>query len=161
MGTSTKGTATLFPWKDSRNYAADGETGTVYLIHFAVPYRHARHYVGWTVDLAGRLYAYAYDTKHAANLIRVVNAAGIGWELARVWEGVTRQFERRLKEQGHRGKFCPCCHPDTFLSGARMARRLSAGRTHFPRRRGECLAAPCQHVPYDADYDADSDFLPF
>ncbi|MBB5085041.1 putative GIY-YIG superfamily endonuclease [Nonomuraea endophytica] len=32
-------------------------TGTVYLLHFAQPYRHARHYLGWTTDLQARLAA--------------------------------------------------------------------------------------------------------
>ena len=27
----------------------------VYLLHFAAPYKHARHYVGWTQDLRARL----------------------------------------------------------------------------------------------------------
>ncbi|MGO9899899.1 MAG: hypothetical protein ACLP0J_09445 [Solirubrobacteraceae bacterium] len=36
--------------------AARGGAGTVYLLHFDVPYRHARHYTGWTGrDLPGRL----------------------------------------------------------------------------------------------------------
>jgi hypothetical protein len=35
---------------------AGGGAGTVYLLHFDVPYRHARHYTGWTGrDLPGRL----------------------------------------------------------------------------------------------------------
>jgi hypothetical protein len=25
--------------------------GVVYLVHFTQPYRHARHYTGWTADL--------------------------------------------------------------------------------------------------------------
>ena len=29
--------------------------GVVYLVHFSEPYRHARHYTGWTVDLDARL----------------------------------------------------------------------------------------------------------
>jgi hypothetical protein len=34
-------------------------TGTVYLLHFSAPYRHARHYTGWTDDLPARLTAHA------------------------------------------------------------------------------------------------------
>jgi hypothetical protein len=36
-----------------------GPIGTVYLIHLDRPYRHARHYTGWTPDLDTRL------TRHA------------------------------------------------------------------------------------------------
>jgi hypothetical protein len=32
-----------------------GGPGTVYLIHFDVPYRRARHYTGWALDLDARL----------------------------------------------------------------------------------------------------------
>ena len=35
--------------------------GTVYLLHFDRPYRHARHYVGWTVDLPGRMSEHAKE----------------------------------------------------------------------------------------------------
>ena len=30
-------------------------SGVVYLVHFTQPYRHARHYTGWTADLDSRL----------------------------------------------------------------------------------------------------------
>ena len=37
-----------------------GGEPTVYLIHFDVPYAHARHYTGWTAsDLQGRLAEHA------------------------------------------------------------------------------------------------------
>ena len=30
-------------------------SGVVHLVHFTQPYRHARHYTGWTADLESRL----------------------------------------------------------------------------------------------------------
>ena len=30
---------------------AGAPVGVVYLVHFTEPYRHARHYTGWTADL--------------------------------------------------------------------------------------------------------------
>ena len=30
--------------------APTAPTGVVYLVHFTQPYRHARHYTGWTAD---------------------------------------------------------------------------------------------------------------
>jgi predicted GIY-YIG superfamily endonuclease len=80
--------------------------GTVYLIHFDAPYKHARHYIGWTEDLSGRLRAHAGG--NGARLITVVNQAGIGWELARTWEG-TRARERQIKNQGGAAGVCPVC----------------------------------------------------
>src|ERR1022692_399624 len=32
----------------------NGQLGVIYMLHFDPPYRHARHYVGWTDDLLDR-----------------------------------------------------------------------------------------------------------
>jgi predicted GIY-YIG superfamily endonuclease len=78
----------------------------VYLLHFHTRYRHAGHYLGSTDNL---------DRRHAAHrsgagvrLMEVVAAAGIGFELARTWEGGRRK-ERQLKKQGGRSRMCPIC----------------------------------------------------
>ena len=41
-------------------------------------------------------------------LLQVIASAGIGWTLARTWEG-TRQRERQLKRQGGASRRCPIC----------------------------------------------------
>lgn len=81
-------------------------SGTVYLLHFDAPYKHARHYIGWTDDLPARLAA--HQVGQGARLLAVVKAAGIGWELARTWPG-TRTRERQLKRQGGASRCCPMC----------------------------------------------------
>ncbi|SBW27308.1 endonuclease [Protofrankia symbiont of Coriaria ruscifolia] len=86
--------------------APAGTVGTVYLIHFDRPYRHAAHYTGWTVDLDTRLAEHAAG--RGARLLAVVQAAGIGWRLARTWPG-TRSRERQIKKQGGASRFCPLC----------------------------------------------------
>lgn len=68
--------------------------GTVYLLHFSAPYRHARHYTGWTYDLAARLAVHAAG--HGARLVAVAKAAGITFALARTRPG-TRADERAIK----------------------------------------------------------------
>lgn len=80
--------------------------GTVYLLHFDRPYRHARHYCGWTADLAARLAA--HQAGRGARLLEVVTAAGIGYRLARTWPG-DRGRERRIKRQGGLSRCCPLC----------------------------------------------------
>src|ERR1039457_4312684 len=90
--------------------AATATAGTVYLIHFDQPYKHARHYIGWALDVRRRL------TEHAAgrgaNLMSVVRAAGITGQLARTWPG-DRHRERAIKNQGGARRRCPLCgvHP--------------------------------------------------
>jgi hypothetical protein len=80
--------------------------GTVYLLHFDRPYRHARHYVGWTGNLGLRI------TRHRAGggspLIHAASEAGIGFRVARLWYNVTRRFERRVHHM--QAKYlCPFC----------------------------------------------------
>ena len=55
--------------------------GTVYLIHLDTPYKHARHYTGWTTDLDARLQA--HRNGQGARLMKVITKAGITWRLAR------------------------------------------------------------------------------
>jgi predicted GIY-YIG superfamily endonuclease len=80
--------------------------GTVYLLHFDRPYRHAAHYTGWTTNLLDRLAD--HETGHGARLLAVVKAAGITWTLARTWPG-PRSRERALKRQGGASRRCPLC----------------------------------------------------
>ena len=70
-------------------------TGTVYLLHFDQPYKHARHYVGWTARNVKRRLA-EHEAGRGARLLAVVRAAGIGWQLARLWPG-GRARERQIK----------------------------------------------------------------
>ncbi len=83
-----------------------GQAGTVYLLHFDRPYKHARHYTGWTDDLAARLARHA--SGDGARLLAVAYAAGIRWQLARTWDG-PRARERQLKRQGGASRHCPMC----------------------------------------------------
>jgi hypothetical protein len=86
---------------------------SVYLLHFDEPigdtssrYGYAQHYTGSSPDLARRL------AEHAANsdvkIMAAVRQAGIGWTLARTWEG-GRVRERQLKVQGGASRHCPVC----------------------------------------------------
>ena len=82
----------------------------VYLLHFDRPYRHARHYTGWTRDeksLARRVEHHRRGT--GARLMEVVAAAGIGFTVARTWDDGDRNKERRLKNSGSASRYCPIC----------------------------------------------------
>ncbi len=82
--------------------------GKVYLLHFAVPFCHARHYIGWTTEdgLEDRLQA--HRDGRGARLLEVITQAGIGFTLARTWTG-DRRLERRLKDSWHGPRICPFC----------------------------------------------------
>jgi predicted GIY-YIG superfamily endonuclease len=85
---------------------------TLYLIHFAKPYKHARHYLGVTNNLDHRLALHRSGS--GARLLDVVNKAGIEWECVRTWavpEGLTgRQAELALKAQKNTPDLCPICN---------------------------------------------------
>jgi predicted GIY-YIG superfamily endonuclease len=85
-----------------------GVTGTIYLLHFSQPYQHARHYTGWTLNLAERLHA--HENGHGARLLAVARAAGIGFTLARTTTG-DRRKERAIKNAGGQVRYCPLCTP--------------------------------------------------
>jgi predicted GIY-YIG superfamily endonuclease len=81
---------------------------TIYLLHFSEPYRHAKHYIGFTKDLPARLEAHA--SGKGARLLEVITDAGLTFKLARTWQG-TRKTERSLKNRKAAPRLCPLCNP--------------------------------------------------
>jgi hypothetical protein len=80
--------------------------GSVYLLHFDKPVRHARHYRGWAADLEARLRHHAQGT--GAKLTALAVRLGIGWELALVVPG-DKNLERDWHNIGGAAKMCPIC----------------------------------------------------
>jgi predicted GIY-YIG superfamily endonuclease len=81
--------------------------GTVYLLHFLEPFGHARHYLGWSSNLPARLVA--HECGRGARLTEVAYESGVRWVLSRTWPGVTREYERRLKNRHGSVRLCPAC----------------------------------------------------
>jgi len=79
----------------------------VYLLHFSEPYKHARHYLGYSANVSARLERHSLG--HGARLIEVILAAGLSFELVRTWDG-DRKLERRLHKRGG-SRLCPICNP--------------------------------------------------
>jgi predicted GIY-YIG superfamily endonuclease len=79
--------------------------GRVYLICFERPYKHARHYMGWTARSIEERIAEHMTGKGSRLMAAVVNA-GISWEVVKVWEGATLRDELRWKS-GSAGRKCP------------------------------------------------------
>lgn len=84
-----------------------GPQGTIYLLHFSRPYKHAMHYVGFTASSLQERLA-EHEQGRGARLMEVVIAAGITFRLARELQG-DRYDERRLKNRGGAKKHCPIC----------------------------------------------------
>ncbi|MCI0389870.1 MAG: relaxase domain-containing protein [Acidobacteria bacterium] len=93
-----------------------GYNTIIYLVHFDEPYRHAKHYMGSTLDLRSRLTDHAIG--QGARLMEVIKEAGITWQLARVWQG-DRRLERLLKNRKEAPKLCPVCSGEEAYGRAR------------------------------------------
>jgi predicted GIY-YIG superfamily endonuclease len=92
-------------------YCTDPDPGIIYLIHFDLPYKHARHYTGWTTDLDARLHAHRQG--RGARLMEVITNAGITWRLVRTWLG-GRDRERAIKNRHEAPRLCPECSAPPF-----------------------------------------------
>lgn len=83
-----------------------GTQGTIYLLHFEEPLKHAQHYLGWTADLDTRMIEHGKGSGSA--LMAAVKKAGIAWKLVRTWPGDTYD-EKKLKQRGSAKRHCPIC----------------------------------------------------
>ena len=82
------------------------EQGTVYVLHFNRPFKHARHYVGWAKNPEARIEHHRQGT--GARLMQVVREAGIDFVVANLMPG-TRSDERRWKNRGSAARYCSIC----------------------------------------------------
>ena len=108
---------------DRQDDAPFGVPGTIYLIHFDTPYRHARHYMGFTTNLQQRIKR--HKAGRGSRLMSVIAQAGIGWTVVQTWAG-DRHLERRIKRAGGLSRSCPIC------SEKPLYRSLAATHLHPP-----------------------------
>jgi hypothetical protein len=132
-------------------HCTDPAPGTVYLIHFDVAYKHARHYLGWTLDLLARLQA--HQDGRGARLMEVITGAGITWQLARTWPG-GRDRERAIKNRHEAPRLCPLCspRPQPVING--RSALIAAVRTPLP-----ALPQPIQVSPREQGLRMAEQFL--
>lgn len=93
-----------------KNVLTSNHVGIIYLLHFNEPYKHARHYLGWTMDQEHfeiRLRDHR-NGKSKVALMRAVAKAGISFQVARTWNG-TLNRERQLKKWSMGPRLCPLC----------------------------------------------------
>ena len=82
--------------------------GTVYLLHFETPYKHAGHYIGWTKTPAEERMA-LHVSGRGSPLVKAAVGAGSNVLLVMTWEDEDRHFERALKERHNAKGICPKC----------------------------------------------------
>lgn len=89
-------------------FPQDSCAGFVYLLHFHPRYKHARHYLGYTKNIAARIEEHQRGA--GARLTQVAVASGTTLELVRLWKG-NRKIERLLKHRKNAPLLCPLCNP--------------------------------------------------
>lgn len=82
----------------------------VYLIHFEKPFKHAKHYIGFSSSKRNvQLRLDHHRHGRGSRLLRAVAEAGISFDVVRIWEEGDRTFERKLKRRKEAPKLCPIC----------------------------------------------------
>jgi len=100
------------------------QKGTLYLLHFSKPFKHARHYLGFTKFADAETRVLQHQFGQGSNLTKAVCKSGI--ELYLAWQGQgTRADERRLKTCSHVSRWCPICVAEV-LAGERRRRQRKA-----------------------------------
>lgn len=80
----------------------------VYVLHIEPPYRHARHYIGFTRGAVLDRYAVHMEGR-GSPLIRAAVAAGHSVTVAHAWSCGNRRFERHLKNRKDANRWCKLC----------------------------------------------------
>lgn len=81
-------------------------TGTVYLVHLARALNGARHYLGFSTNVAQRVRA--HKSGRGAPLLGAATAKKIPWRVVRKWHGKDGYYEQELKGRGL-PSLCPVC----------------------------------------------------
>jgi hypothetical protein len=97
----------------------------IYLLHFSRPYRHARHYLGFTDNLEQRLAE--HRSGRGSPLVAAAVRAGIDVVVAATWPG-DRSVERRLhRYKNSRARLCPMCRAERNREAAAEGAQGSGG----------------------------------
>ena len=97
--------------------------GRLYLIHIDPPYRHARHYLGYTSYNDVNRRVERHRSGFGSPLLAAAVKAGCTLHLALVVTG-ERKDERRLKRHSHIPSWCPICSRQWRYSFPPFARHV-------------------------------------
>lgn len=91
----------------------------VYLLHLDPPLKHAKHYLGYSKNIAERFVTHV--SGRGSPLVRAALAAGSEVSLVRVWDHAPQTLERTLKKRKNVPLLCPKCREEV------LARRRAHG----------------------------------
>ena len=114
--------------------------GVIYLLHFERSYHHARHYLGYTDDLEGRLAA--HRAGRGSPLVAAAVRDGIDFVLAATWPGDRHQERRLHRYRNSPRRLCPICRADPSTDPRRADHDPAPPPAVTTRRCGRRLRAP-------------------
>ena len=104
--------------------------GTVYLLHYFTPIARKRHYLGFTKK---RIEARLREHRSGDVGSQLTNTAvklGHEWLLVKTWEGVSVDFEKKLKRERHLHRHCNICTTEQYLKSL-SAYRIALEEQHI------------------------------
>jgi predicted GIY-YIG superfamily endonuclease len=104
----------------------DWNQGTIYLIHFDRPYKHAGHYLGYASDLEKRLERHRKG--RGSRLLDVIQKEGIDWEVVRTWSPAGPVVEAELKRYHNNRLLSPICRHQALSERAEHLRTMRKER---------------------------------
>ena len=104
----------------------------VYVVRLRRPLCHARHYVGWTVDLSNRVRQHL--TGQGSHLLNAANAYGIGWDVVQAIPCGSRKEAQSLEQHIKRGAKITRWDPIERREAGAPTVSFRAGRTKDTRR---------------------------
>lgn len=112
-----------------------GVMGTVYVLHFARPLAHARHYIGWTQNLPKRLAQ--HRAGYGGRLMACVSASGISYDVVHTEAG-DRNRERQMKNRSSaaRRRCWVCSVEDRMAADGSVAYIQGRTRAHVAQFEG-------------------------
>jgi hypothetical protein len=126
---------------------------TVYLLHFAPRFRHARHYIGFTPDDTASRRIVEHLRGQGSPMVRGAVDAGCEVLVPHVWTGAPREFERWLKHRRDTARWCPCAGCAAWRQGRgeralplptpdRMTAAFLAAKPDYPTPSTTVIPAP-------------------
>lgn len=137
---------------------SESRRGYVYVLCFDRPFSHARHYIGCSTDLRGRLRTHARGA--GARIVKAAAAVGIGFTLGAVGccnVATLRRLERQAKDWHGAAGFCVRCAGES-VRAIPGTRPYPLEELPFPGASAalaECQSEPTVEVAFAADFDAD------
>src|SRR6476661_7971616 len=119
----------------------------VYLIHLHEPYKHARHYIGFTRYGTPKLRLRHHANGNGSKFLNAVNKAGIRYYVVRMWPDATGSFERYLKTQKKAACLCPVCNKELRKRSHKFTNKIPRGVmpfvTTWTNQKTQTFVLPC------------------